>query len=118
MRELHKEEGKKVHELEVQLMDALRVNVETQQELQAALMENLNNVARAQMDLDFVDLQTRILRRQREDLRQRNQVLEAELDASISCYHLTNKEYHRYTKTCQRYCRKLRRRSLWSLRLN
>ena len=48
------------------------------------------------MDIDFVDLQTRILHRQREDLRQRNQVLEAELDASISCFHVTNKEYHRY----------------------
>lgn len=63
MRALQDEEGKKVHELEVHLTDALRVNAETQQELQAALMENLNNVARAQMDLDFVDLQTRILRR-------------------------------------------------------
>ena len=93
---LQKEEGNKVHELEVQLTDALRVNAETQQELQVALMENLNNVARAQMDLDFVDLQTRILCRQREDLRQRNQVLEAELDASISCFYLTNKEYHHY----------------------
>ena len=95
MRALQEEEGKKVHELEVQLTDALRVNAETQQELQAALMTNLNNVARAQMDLDFVDLQTRIMRRQREDVRQRNQVLEAELDASISCFHVTNKEYHR-----------------------
>ena len=46
MKALQEKEGKKVHELEVQLTDALRVNVETQQELQAALMENLNNVAR------------------------------------------------------------------------
>ena len=33
MRALQEEEGKKVHELEVQLNDALRVNAETQQEL-------------------------------------------------------------------------------------
>ena len=96
IRALQEEEGKKVHELEIQLSDALRVNTETQQELQAALLENLKNVARAQMDLDFVDLHTRVLRRQREDLRQKNQVLEAELDASIYCFHVTNKEYHHY----------------------
>lgn len=96
IRALQEEEGRKVHELEIQLSDALRVNAETQQEPQAALLENLKNVAQAQMDLDFVDLQTRILRWQREDLKQRNQVLEAKLDASISCFHVTNKEYHRY----------------------
>ena len=47
MKAMQEEEGKKVYELEVQLTDALRVNAETQQELQKALMDNLNNVARA-----------------------------------------------------------------------
>ena len=93
-----------MHELELHLNDALRLNAETQQELQMALLENLKNVARAQMDLDFVDLQTQVLRRQREDLRKKNQVLVAELDASISLFHVTNKEYHRFeelSKTLQ-----------------
>lgn len=82
--------------MEIQLNNALKENVETQQALQATLLENLKNVARAQMDLDFVDLHTRVLHRQKEELRKKNQVLVADLDASISLFNVTNKEYHRF----------------------
>ena len=53
------------------------------------------------MDLDFVDLQTRVLRRQREDLKKKNQVLVAHLDALISVYKVTKKEYLHYEDLSQ-----------------